>query len=149
MGCGTAGPPILLAAGPPRAAPVRDRPNAHGGLARELQVGEARQHRLASDTGVLERDGDLLVVPSELRGDDDAVAPLRVVDPVPVAVPPLTGNDRPRRNDARLTRPEARCNPACRGWIGDAAPGIVPGWQSPAWHRHDRPLARRLPAERA
>ena len=75
-------------------------------LARQLEVREAREHRLAADARVLERDRDLLVVAGQLRGHDDPVAPLRVADAVAVAVAPLAGHDRPRRDGPPLARPE-------------------------------------------
>src|SRR5688572_14035117 len=55
------------------------------GSAGDLEVGEARQHRLAADARVLECDRDLLVAAGELRGDDDALAPCGVPHAVTVA----------------------------------------------------------------
>ena len=60
----------------------------------EVEVGQADEHRLAPDRGVLERDRDLLVAAGQLAGDDDAVAPAGVADPVAVAELALAGDDR-------------------------------------------------------
>ena len=94
-----------------RAPRVEDRPRAAVGhvgdrrgrraggrsSARQLEVGEAREHRLAPDLRVAEGDRDLLVVAGELRGHHDAVAPARRGGPVAVAVAALAGDDRARR----------------------------------------------------
>src|SRR5215212_10883885 len=66
-------------------------------LADEIQVREAREHRLPADGRVLERDGDLLVAPRQLGRHDDPVTPATVADPVAIAVLAFAGNDRSRR----------------------------------------------------
>src|SRR4029079_10204421 len=72
-------------------------------LPEEIEVREARKHRLAADGGVLERDRDLLVAPRQLARDHDSVAPASMSDAIAVAVLPFARDDRPRRT----RRPDA------------------------------------------
>src|SRR4029079_1777292 len=80
----------------PGAGSGADRSSARS-LAEEVEVGETREHRLATDGRILERDRDLLVAPGQLGGDDDAVAPAAVTDAVAVAVLALAGDERTGR----------------------------------------------------
>ena len=82
-----------------------------GGLADDLEVGQARQHRLAADGRVLERDRDLLVAAGQLGGHHDAVAPAAMADAVAVAELALAGDDRARRRAGRASRPRWRRRP--------------------------------------
>src|SRR5262249_41864393 len=73
----------------------------------DLEGGEARQQRPVADAGVPERDRDLLVVAGELATDDDAVAPVAVVDAVAIAELAFAGHDRPLTHDRGRPGPVA------------------------------------------
>src|SRR6266508_4436555 len=77
----------------------------------DLEVRQARQHRLAADARVLERDRDLLVAAGELRRHHDPVAPPTVAHPVAVAELAFAGNDRTWRARGRCRGPKraGRC----------------------------------------
>src|SRR6187399_2478873 len=70
----------------------------------EIEVREARQHRLAPDRRVLERDRDLLIAPGELRGHHDPIAPSSMADAIAVAVLTLARDDRTWRSSRRRGR---------------------------------------------
>src|SRR5690349_7648228 len=66
----------------------------------DVQVREAREHRLAADRSVLEGDRHFLVAPRELAGHHDPVAPPGVTDSIAVAEAALARDDRPVGADA-------------------------------------------------
>src|SRR5204863_786055 len=77
-------------------------------LADQIEIGEAREHRLAPDSWILEGDRDLLVAPGQLGGDDDPIPPAPVAHTIAVPILALAGDDRARRADG------ARCRRAAR-----------------------------------
>src|SRR6476469_9487284 len=94
----TGGSPTVMGAGLPGSC-RRPRPDGRPMAGRrsrspdDVQVGEAREHGLATDRRVLEGDRDLLVAPGQLRGHDDAVAPPAVAHPVAVSELSLARDD--------------------------------------------------------
>src|SRR5215212_3362598 len=68
-------------------------------LTDEVEVGEAREHRLAPHRWVLEGHRDLLVAAGQLRCHDDAVTPSTMPDAIAIAELALAGDDRARRAD--------------------------------------------------
>src|SRR5260221_10897368 len=65
-------------------------------LADDVEVGEARQHRLAAHPCVLERHRDLLVAARQLAGHHNPVAPAGMAHAIAIAESALAGDDRPR-----------------------------------------------------